>query len=75
MKKIAAAEFKAKCLTLMEDVQSTREPIDITKRGKAVAKLVPADDAAPEFIGRLKGVFEIVGDLDDEPPAVWESSF
>jgi prevent-host-death family protein len=75
MKKIAAAEFKAKCLTLMEDVQSTREPIVIAKRGKAMAKLVPADDAAPEFIGRLKGLFEIVGDLDDEPPAVWESSF
>jgi prevent-host-death family protein len=64
MKKIAAAEFKAKGLTRMEDVQSTREPIVITKRGKAVAKLVPADDAAPEFIGRLKGVIRIVGDIE-----------
>jgi prevent-host-death family protein len=75
MKKIAAGEFKAKCLTLMEDVRFTRQPIVITKRGKPVAKLVPADDAAPEFIGRLKGVFEVVGDLDADPPEMWESAF
>ena len=57
MRKIAAGEFKARCLTLMEDVRSTREPLVITKRGKAVAKLVPADDGDNDFIGRLKGVF------------------
>jgi len=34
MKKIAAGVFKARCLTLMEDVRSTREPLIITKRGK-----------------------------------------
>ena len=44
MKKIAAGEFKARCLTLMDDVQATRVPILITKRGKPVAKLVPVVD-------------------------------
>jgi len=68
MKKIAAAEFKARCLTLMEDVRSTREPLVITKRGKPVAKLVPADDGKDDFIGRLRGVFRVVGDI--ESPAV-----
>jgi prevent-host-death family protein len=76
MKTIAAAEFKARCLSLMEDVRSTREPIVITKRGKPVAKLVPAEAPKREFIGSLKGVFRIVGDI--ESPAVpsedWESS-
>ena len=43
MKKIAAGEFKARCLSLMEDVRSTRVPLIITKRGKPVAKVVPAD--------------------------------
>ena len=76
MKKITAGDFKARCLTLMEDVRSTREPLIITKRGRPVAKLVPADDTAREFIGRLKGVIRIVGDVESpiEPPEVWESA-
>ena len=76
MKTIAAAEFKARCLTLMEDVRSTREPLLITKRGRPVAKLVPASGPKREFIGSLKGIIRIVGDI--ESPAVptddWETS-
>ena len=76
MKKIAAAEFKARCLTLMDYVQSTREPLVITKRGKPVAKLVPADSGKDDFIGSLKGVFRVVGDIESPavPPEDWESS-
>ena len=74
MKTISAAEFKARCLTLMDDVSSTRETIMITKRGKPVAKLVPAGKEPQEFIGRLKGVIEIVGELDADPPEAWESA-
>jgi prevent-host-death family protein len=75
MKTIAAGKFKAQCLTLMDDVQKTREPIIITKRGKVVAKLVPAESQKREFIGRLKGVIRIVGDIESPivPPEVWES--
>ncbi|HZC25279.1 MAG TPA: type II toxin-antitoxin system Phd/YefM family antitoxin [Candidatus Binatia bacterium] len=74
MKKIAAAVFKARCLTLMEDVRSTKQPLLITKRGKPVAKLVPADEPKDDFIGRLKGVFEVVGNLEDDAPEPWESA-
>jgi prevent-host-death family protein len=74
MKTISAADFKARCLTLMDDVGSTGEILLITKRGKPVAKLVPAAKKNREFIGRLKGVVEIVGDLDADPPNVWESA-
>ena len=74
MKTISAAEFKARCLTLMDDVSSTRETIMITKRGKPVAKLVPAGKEQQEFIGRLKGIIEIVGDLDADPAEAWESA-
>jgi prevent-host-death family protein len=75
MKKIAAGAFKARCLALMEEVRSTREPLVITKRGKPVAKLVPADNTSREFLGRLKGVIRIVGDVESpvEPPEAWES--
>jgi prevent-host-death family protein len=73
MKTIAAGEFKARCLTLMEDVRSTREPLVITKRGKPVAKLVPAEEDKDDFIGRLEGVFRVVGDIES-PIDGWESS-
>jgi prevent-host-death family protein len=73
MKRIAAGEFKARCLTLMEDVRSTREPLVVTKRGKPVVKLVPADDDKDDFIGRLEGVFRVVGDIES-PIDGWESS-
>jgi prevent-host-death family protein len=73
MKKIAAAEFKARCLALMDDVRSTREPLMITKRGKPVAKFVPAEDDTDDFIGRLEGVFRVVGDIES-PMDDWESS-
>jgi prevent-host-death family protein len=76
MRQIAAAKFKTHCLTLMEDVRSTREPLIITKRGKPVAKLVPADGPKREFIGSLKGIIRIVGDIESPvvPPEDWESA-
>ena len=72
MKKMAAAKFKTHCLTIMEDVRATREPVLITKRGRPVAKLVPADMV--DFIGRLEGVVRIVGDIESpiEPAETWE---
>ena len=49
MKTMAAAEFKAKCLALIDRVHNEGEPITITKRGRTVARLVPAgsDDERP----------------------------
>jgi prevent-host-death family protein len=73
MKKIAAGKFKTHCLTIMEDVRTTRTPVLITKRGKPVAKLVPADASRDDFLGRLEGVVKIVGDIESpiEPPESW----
>lgn len=75
MKKMPAGEFKAKCLTVMEAVNSTREPVLITKRGKPVAKLVPADEQPPTLLGRLKGQFEIKGDVEAPvyPRRLWKA--
>ena len=76
MKTISAGQFKAQCLTLMDEVRDTRESVLITKRGKPVAKLVPAEQASEDFIGRLKGQIEVVGDIESpvEPPDAWESA-
>jgi len=75
MKSTPAGKFKAHCLTLMEEVRKTREPVLITKRGKPVAKLMPVEEPAREFIGRLEGIVRVVGDVESpiEAPEEWES--
>jgi len=74
MKRMSAAQFKARCLSVMDEVRATRDPVLITKRGRPVAKLVPADTARDDFIGRLEGVVRIVGDIESpvEPLESWE---
>ena len=63
MDHIPAAQFKANCLRLMDEVARRRTPIVITKRGKPVAKLVPADDKPIDIFGRMAGTIRIVGDI------------
>lgn len=65
-REIAAGEFKAKCLSLIDQVNETGHEIVITKRGKPSAKLIPFKPRRVEsLIGRLVGIGEIVGDPDD----------
>jgi prevent-host-death family protein len=75
MKTMRAGEFKTRCLNLMDQVQKTREPLVITKRGKPVAKLVPADKPGNDIFGCLKGEIKIVGDIESPlvPPEDWEA--
>jgi prevent-host-death family protein len=75
LRKIPAGEFKARCLAVMEDVRKTREPVLITKRGKPLAQLVPAENKVTGFVGRLEGVVRVVGDVESPivPPEAWEA--
>jgi prevent-host-death family protein len=52
MRSIAASEFKAKCLALLDEVAETKEELVVTKRGKAVARVVPAE-APRSLIGTV----------------------
>lgn len=61
MKQIDAAEFKEKCLSLLDRVDETG--IIITKRGKPVAKLIAVRAEGAELIGRLRGKVKIKGDI------------
>ncbi|MGC2203767.1 MAG: type II toxin-antitoxin system Phd/YefM family antitoxin [Stellaceae bacterium] len=61
---IPAAEFKANCLRLMDEVARQRQPIIITKRGKPVAKLVPLETQEPiDLFGYMAGSAKICGDI------------
>ena len=66
---VAAGEFKARCLKLMDEVQAKGGEVVITKRGKPVAKLVQVKERKRRWFGYMKGSMEILGDIM-EP--VWE---
>ena len=74
MKHMPAGKFKARCLSVMDDVNATGEPGIITKRGRPVAKVVPVTSKKQDLFGFMAGEFKIVGDI--ESPAVpleeWE---
>jgi prevent-host-death family protein len=63
----SASEFKAKCLKLLDQVERTKQPIIITKRGKPVARLGPA------LLGIWKGRMEITGDVISPIDVEWEA--
>lgn len=69
MRTMAAGEFKAKCLAVMDEVLSTGEPVLITKRGKPVARVVSPQEwamqteTADSIFGFLRGMGAVAGDI------------
>ena len=55
-RRLAAGEFKARCLELMDRVRERGEEYIITKHGKPVARLVPfREPKQKSFLGCMKG--------------------
>jgi prevent-host-death family protein len=64
MKSIAITEFKAHCLALLEDIARTGEPLLVTKRGKALARVVPSGEGGSVYPqSTLAGTVMILGDV------------
>jgi prevent-host-death family protein len=61
MKTIGAAQFKARCLALLDEVEP--DGLIITKHGKAVARLTPVTSASADLVGCLAGRIRIKGPL------------
>ncbi len=59
---VTASEFKAKCLALFDRVRDRGETIDVTKRGRVVARVVPppGDEDRPWL--RVRGTAVWTGD-------------
>lgn len=82
MRTMPAGEFKAKCLAVMAEVNSTGQPVLVTKRGKPLARIVSSHEDAPKenpesIFGFMRGMATITGDIvsseftDEE----WERMF
>ncbi len=63
IKKMAAGTFKTHCLAVMDEVHAKRQPVLITKHGKPIAKLVPADENTDDIFNFMAGKGRISGDI------------
>jgi len=62
-KTMSAADFKAKCLEVLDTVAKTSESVVVTKRGRPVARVVPMVNKPHRLFGALKGRVRSVGDI------------
>ena len=60
-KTIGAAQFKERCLAILNEVGP--EGVVVTKHGKPVAKLIPIEVDSADLIGSLKDEIEVKGDI------------
>jgi prevent-host-death family protein len=75
---IAVSDFKARCLSLLEEVATQHHMLIITKYGKPIARVCPIDNTKPALLGSWKGIVEVHGDLahfdsTNEWKAEWET--
>lgn len=68
---ISASEFRERCLQLMDEVRRERTEVVITKHGRPVAKLVPAEVAQEvDYFGALAHLGPVTWRVDpDQLPA------
>lgn len=70
---MTAAEFKARCLEIMDRVAETGEPVIVTKRGRPIAQLAPIRTKPKTLRGFLKGSVKIRGDVVAPLGLPWEA--
>lgn len=61
---IMASRFKAECLAILDQVDEMKVSFTITKHGRPVAKLVPAD--ADDFGTDLMGSVTLIAENDED---------
>src|SRR5467141_1514510 len=71
MKRMPAGVSKARCHAVIKLVQTTGEPVVVTKRATPVVKVVPAEAENSDIFGFMAGRVKIVGDIESPIPE-WE---
>ena len=64
---INAAEFRANCFKILDQVKLTHTEVVIIKRGEPIAKLVHIGQPKEKdpLLGTMEGLVEIIGDLTE----------
>jgi antitoxin (DNA-binding transcriptional repressor) of toxin-antitoxin stability system len=61
MIQISVSRFKERCLSLFDHLDP--DGIVVTKHGKPVARVIPADSGCAALIGSMKGKLIVTGDV------------
>jgi len=70
---IAASEFKAKCLKIMDHVNYSHEEVIVTKHGKPVVRIVSVSQPpSASLFGYMKNSVNIVGDIIKPIDEAWD---
>jgi prevent-host-death family protein len=64
---INAADFRANCFKILDEVKLTHREVVITKRGEPIAKLVHIGQPkeTDPLLGAMEGLVETIGDLTE----------
>ena len=68
--RVSKSQLKARALEFFREVESTRQPLLITDRGRPVLKLVPYSEDPSEALRELRG--SVVRYVDPTEPVVLE---
>jgi antitoxin (DNA-binding transcriptional repressor) of toxin-antitoxin stability system len=71
--KIAISQFKSHCLEIIEKLQTNGQSVIITKRDKAVAKVLPIDNKKVSLFGMLKNKAEIKANILEPIDEKWNA--
>ena len=71
---IQASTFKATCLKLMDEVANTRAEFVVTKHGRPMVKVGPADEPPPSPFGFLRNTVAGHMSLVGPDHAAWRPS-
>ena len=67
-----SAEFKARCLELVDRVKQSRTEVIITRHGRPVARLAPIDPTEPvSLLGSMAGSVVTYDGPFDPVPGAW----
>jgi prevent-host-death family protein len=70
---IKAAEFRAKCFSIIDQVERTGKAVVITKNGRPIAELVPHRSPRKNARGLFKHRLFVVGDIISPIDADWDA--
>lgn len=69
---VGSADFKARCLELIDHVKESRAEYIVTRHGKPVARLVPVEaEQQGSPLGSMKGTVLKYERPFDSVPAIW----
>ena len=73
-RKVAATEFKERCLALLEEVRQTRQSLLVTRHGKPVAEILPYVPKSGGSTNPLKGSILSQSDLIAPLDERWDNA-